>query len=155
MRRLMLAVVVAILAAFGASPAYADSPVACSEQPSVLSCDTDADGIVDVVEEAICGSATCATGVEDNDGNGIPDAQELAESLKTGGPAGPVQLASPGELIVVGADGSIAQFSLWPLAFGAGAFLIAVTFFVVFRRRARDDRSVPTIGRHTAREQLS
>ena len=127
----------AVLAALlvPAVPVAAD-PLSCAEQASVLLCDADADGIVDVVEEAVCGSATCATGTEDVDGNGVPDAEELAESLASGGPGGPVQRASADSLIVVGSDGTITVVSLWYFAAGAAVLLAALAAFVVLRRRA-------------------
>jgi len=34
----------------------------CSEQVDAAVCDSDRDGITDVVEQVVCGSATCATG---------------------------------------------------------------------------------------------
>jgi hypothetical protein len=52
-------------------------PASCA--PS--SCDADSDGIADVVEEAICGSSTCASGQEDLDGDGVRDAEELEAQL--------------------------------------------------------------------------
>jgi hypothetical protein len=113
----------------------AASPPTCSE--SVLVCDVDADGIVDVVEEAICGSATCATGTEDLDANGVVDADELAASLRGGGSGGPVQLQTPDAVTVITPDGAITQVSLWPLAGGAFVFLAAVGAAVTFRRARR------------------
>lgn len=41
--------------------------------PGDRSCDTDGDRIPDAVEQVVCGSATCATGAEDADGDGVPD----------------------------------------------------------------------------------
>lgn len=130
---LLLVLVGALLAPV--APAVAES-LACAEQPSVLVCDADDDGIVDVVEEAICGSATCATGTEDLDGNGVADAEELAGSLASGGPAGPVQPASADSVIVVSADGTITVVSLWTVAAGAAVFLAALTVCVLRRRAA-------------------
>lgn len=40
--------------------------------------DVDGDGIEDGVERLVCGSVTCATGVEDRDGDGVSDAVEVA-----------------------------------------------------------------------------
>lgn len=133
--------VAAVCLAFGAlfvpaAPAVADT-LACAEQSSVLLCDADGDGIVDVVEEAICGSATCATGAEDADGNGIPDAEELAASLRTGGPGGPVQRVSSDSLLLVNPDGTLTSLSLWPFAAVAALLLAGLTVFVVRRHTTR------------------
>jgi hypothetical protein len=54
--------------------------------------------------------------------------------------------------MVVGPDGSIVEFSLWPFAAGSTAFLAVVTFFVFYRRRTRGAGQVRAIGRHAARE---
>lgn len=97
--------------------------------------DIDGDGIVDVVEEAICGSATCATGVEDADADGIPDAVTLTESLRAGGPGGPVQFPSFGEVLVVWPDGQLVQFAWWPVALAVVSLTLAVVGVVVVARR--------------------
>ena len=66
---------------------------------------------------------TCATGDEDVDGDGVPDVQQLTESLASGGARGPIQLSSPSSVLVVSPDGSIAEYSLWPVA-GFAALLL-------------------------------
>jgi hypothetical protein len=144
-------VLVAVATVFPASPAGA-APVACSEQPSVLLCDADGDTIADVVEEAVCGSATCATGTEDLDGSGVPDAEEFAASLRSGGPGGPVRLESPSSLLVVGADGSVTTVDLWLVAGAAGLFLAAVAALVLYRRRSA---VVERRARHRLKELVS
>lgn len=143
--RWVWAVVVGGCCVFAPTPVAAQS-LACAEQASVLVCDADGDGIVDVVEEAICGSATCATGAEDADGDGVPDAQQLAQSLATGGPGGPVQLSSPSTVIVVGADGSVTEFSLVPFAAVAGVLLVGLGAVVAVRRRSVGGRARHRVG---------
>lgn len=122
----------------------------------MLQCDSDGDGIVDLVEEAICGSATCATGAEDVDGNGIPDAEELTESLKTGGPAGPIQTDGPDALLIVNPDGTIAEVSLWPIAGLAALLVAALAAFVVVRTRSslttRHSPARNSTARHSTKE---
>ncbi|MEO8094015.1 MAG: hypothetical protein ABI632_03680 [Pseudolysinimonas sp.] len=151
-----LAVAVALVGAMllGAAPASATA-VICSDQPSVLTCDSDGDGYVDVVEEAVCGTATCATGAEDVNHDGVPDVVAYAASLKQGGPAGPVQQASPSELIVVSPDGAITTVNLWLFASGAAFLLAALAVYVVLRRRALARRPSRGVGRHSAREVTS
>jgi hypothetical protein len=46
---------------------------ACTEHPDASGCDRDNDRIPDVVEMAVCRTATCATGREDSDRDGIAD----------------------------------------------------------------------------------
>lgn len=116
----------------------------------MLQCDADRDGIVDLVEETICGSATCATGAEDNDGNGVADATELAESLQTGGPGGPIQPAGRDALIVVTPDGTLAVLSLWPVAGLAALLLAGLSAYVLARHRNRNVR--PAAARHSMKE---
>ncbi|MES2172115.1 MAG: hypothetical protein V4479_15560 [Actinomycetota bacterium] len=61
--------------------AVAASPTAstgsCLEQPSTSSCDSDHDGIPDVIEVKVCGTGTCATGRGDRDHDGIADWVEV------------------------------------------------------------------------------
>lgn len=72
-RSLSLAIAVAIAALAGVVVATA-APLPAA---AVETADVDGDTIADAVERAVCGSATCATGVEDRDGDGIPDATEV------------------------------------------------------------------------------
>ncbi|MDQ1084851.1 MULTISPECIES: hypothetical protein [Microbacterium] len=72
-RSLSLAIAVAIAALAGVVVATA-APLPAA---AVATADVDGDTIADAVERAVCGSATCATGVEDRDGDGIPDATEV------------------------------------------------------------------------------
>lgn len=78
-----IAVLLAVSALTGTAPAHGSSlPVAagaatCSELTDPALCDSDGDGITDVVEQIVCGSATCATGREDTDRDGIPDWSEV------------------------------------------------------------------------------
>ncbi|WP_282947689.1 hypothetical protein [Cellulomonas endometrii] len=51
--------------------------------PGDRSCDQDGDRIPDAVEQAVCGSVTCATGHEDDDGDGVPDWVERLASRST------------------------------------------------------------------------
>jgi hypothetical protein len=51
--------------------------------PGDRSCDLDADRIPDAVEQAVCGSTTCATGTEDADADGLPDWVEQVASGST------------------------------------------------------------------------
>lgn len=111
----------------------------------VLGCDSDGDGIVNVVEEAVCGSATCATGVEDRDGDGVPDAQELAVSLEQGGPGGPVRFLEFGTVRIVLPGPAVIDVAWWPavvlVAAGAGAVVLVRRRGIVRRDeavRARD-----------------
>lgn len=46
-------------------------------------CDVDGDRIPDAVEQAVCGSVTCATGHEDVDADGLPDWVERLASAST------------------------------------------------------------------------
>ena len=125
----------------GASPAVASEASAaevipCGENP-VTVCDSDGDGVTDLVEEAICGTATCATGEEDADADGIPDAVTLQKSLASGGPSGPVQFPVFGEVLVVRPDGRLIQLAWWPMALAVVAAAALVTASVIFIRRGR------------------
>lgn len=115
------------------SPA-APSAAVCAQD--VAACDIDGDGIGDLVEEAICGSATCATGDEDADGDGVPDAEQLAETLEQGGPGGVVRPADPGWVRLVFPGPVVVEFPWWPFAVGAVA-VVGVVVAVVARRRVR------------------
>lgn len=66
----------------GASPAIA-GPDETRCDPGDRSCDVDVDRIPDAVEQAVCGSATCATGAEDVDGDGLADWVEQVVSGST------------------------------------------------------------------------
>lgn len=117
----------------GHVPSTASEPVGCAED--VLACDSDGDGVADVVEEAICGSATCATGTEDADGTGVPDAEELTASLERGGPGGPVQFRDAGMVRIVLAGPTVIDVPWWPVVvLAAGVVVFGVV--VVVRRRA-------------------
>jgi hypothetical protein len=50
---------------------------ACVENANTAACDSDNDRIADVIETAVCGTATCATGREDTDKDGIADWVEI------------------------------------------------------------------------------
>lgn len=119
------------LAPAPAAPALA--VISCAED--LAACDSDGDGIGDLVEESICGSATCATGDEDTDGDGVADSEQLAESLEQGGPAGPVQLSDPGWVRIVLPGPVVIDVPWWPLAVAvvAGG---GVLIFVLQRRAA-------------------
>ena len=56
----------------------ATAPVVCAERAQSTLCDVDQDRISDVIEEQVCGTATCATGREDRDRDGIPDWSEIS-----------------------------------------------------------------------------
>lgn len=126
----------------GNVPPTASVPVSCAED--VAACDSDGDGVGDVVEEAICGSATCATGDEDADRNGVPDADELMGSLERGGVGGPVQFRDAGMVRVVLPGPTVIDVPWWPAAvLAAGA---AVVFVVVVVRRRAGDRRMDRVG---------
>ena len=50
---------------------------ACVENANTADCDSDNDSIPNLIETAVCGTATCATGREDTDKDGIPDWVEI------------------------------------------------------------------------------
>lgn len=88
--RLAAVVLAAALAlvGFSSSSAFAiEMPAApwveCN--PADVTCDVDGDRIPNLVEEAVCGSATCATGREDRDGDGLADWVEFQASGKVAG----------------------------------------------------------------------
>ena len=118
------------------APAVAGEVIPCGENP-VTVCDSDGDGVTDLVEEAICGTATCATGAEDADADGTADAVVLQRSLVSGGPGGPVQFPEFGEVLVVRPDGRIIQLAWWPMALAVVAAAALVTASVIFIRRGR------------------
>lgn len=133
----VVAVAVVLLAPVDAAVADARvepvAPVSCTED--VAACDSDEDGVIDVVEEAVCGSATCASGTEDVDGDGVADAEELRASLDRGGPGGPVRLRDAGTVRVVLPGPVVIDVPWWPVVAvvaGVGAGVVGV---VVRRRR--------------------
>ena len=130
----VVALVGALVLGWGA-PAVVPAPlpaplpgVSCAED--VAACDSDGDGVRDLVEEAICGSATCATGDEDVDGDGVADAEQLTVSLEQGGVGGPVQFPEFGVVRLVFPGPVVVEFLWVPVALlllvaaGATAFLV-------------------------------
>lgn len=98
-------------------------------------CDIDSDGVADVVEEAICGSATCASGQEDLDGDGTRDADELAAQLPSdatdedaAGDGSTWALELPGGMYL--RPGSLAL-----LIYGVGAVIAAIVVVITLRRQ--------------------
>jgi hypothetical protein len=89
-RHALVALVGVILATLPLAPAAAAPIVTCAERSSSSQCDADTDRIVDVVEQQVCGTATCATGREDRDRDGIPDWSELVA-------CGTARCADPGK----------------------------------------------------------
>ncbi|WP_169582883.1 MULTISPECIES: hypothetical protein [Microbacterium] len=79
----------------------------------------DADEIADLVEEAICGSATCATGVEDHDGDGLSDAAELSGELDAAA-SGDLLVIRDGDLRLLVSDRQAVVVPIW-----AGALAVA------------------------------
>lgn len=120
----------------GASPATAAEVLPCTEYP-VTVCDSDGDGITDLVESAVCGTATCADGTEDPNGDGRADAAALQRMLDGGGPGGPVQFPVFGEVLVVKPHGELVQLAWWPVALAVVAAALLVTASVIFIRRGR------------------
>lgn len=57
------------------APAATAGP--CPAQTDASTCDSDGDGIPDWVEIKVCGTATCATGLEDANHNKVPDWLEV------------------------------------------------------------------------------
>jgi hypothetical protein len=125
---------------FAPSPVADVPPGPQSCAVDVLACDSDGDGIVNVVEEAVCGSATCATGAEDTDANGVPDAEELAVSLEQGGPGGPVRFPEFGTVRIVLPGPTVIDLAWWPavvlMAAGAGAVVLVRRRGIVRRDEA-------------------
>ena len=74
-----------VLGVAGAASAGTPRPVSADLRcdPGDRSCDSDGDRIPDAVEQAVCGSVTCATGHEDADGDGVPDWVERLASRST------------------------------------------------------------------------
>jgi hypothetical protein len=133
MSGIVVGVIGALLVVF-AAPAVASTPVpmvSCAED--VAACDSDRDGIGDLVEEAICGSATCATGDEDVDGDGVTDADQLAGSLEQGGVGGPVQFPEFGVVRLVFPGPVVVEFLWVPVAL----LLLVAAAATVFLVRAR------------------
>lgn len=133
----VVAVAVVLLAPVDAAVADARvepvAPVSCTED--VAACDSDEDGVIDVVEEAICGSATCASGTEDADGDGVADAEELRASLDRGGPGGPVRLRDAGTVRVVLPGPVVIDVPWWPVVAVVAGVGVVVVGVVVRRRR--------------------
>lgn len=132
--------VVAALALVWAAPAssaVAVPPpmVACAED--VAACDSDGDGVGDLVEEAICGSATCATGDEDVDADGVADAEQLTVSLEQGGPGGPVRFSDPGWVRFVLPGPVVVDVPWWPVAVVVAGGVVVLAVVMVRRRAAR------------------
>jgi hypothetical protein len=109
--------------------------VSCAED--VAACDSDGDGIGDLVEEAICGSATCATGDEDGDGDGVADADQLTVSLEQGGPGGPVQFSDPGWVRIVFPGPVVVDVPWWPIAVVVAGGVVVLVVVTVRRRATR------------------
>jgi hypothetical protein len=137
MSGIFVGVVCALVVAWGA-PAVVPTPVpaplamvSCAED--VAACDSDGDGVGDLVEEAICGSATCATGEEDVDGDGVTDAEQLAGSLEQGGVGGPVQFPEFGVVRLVFPGPMVVEFLWVPVAL----LLLVAAAATVFLVRAR------------------
>lgn len=120
------------------APAVPAAPVSlvvsCAED--VAACDSDGDGIGDLVEEAMCGSATCATGAEDADADGVADAEQLTSSLEQGGSGGLVQFPEFGVLRLVLPGPSVIDV-LWVPVAGVLLLGAAAGAFFVFRARMR------------------
>ena len=149
MTGILVGTIGALLIGWGAlaPAAVGDAPAVVSCAEDLAACDSDGDGIGDLVEEAICGSATCASGDEDVDGDGLADADQLAESLEQGGPAGPVQVSDPGWVRLVLPGPTVIDVPWWPLpvvvAAGAGV--------LIFVRRRRAAAGEPAGGaRHSS-----
>lgn len=139
MSGIVVGVVCALVVAWGA-PAVVPAPlpapleaVSCAED--VAACDSDGDGIGDLVEEAICGSATCATGDEDADDDGVADAEQLTESLEAGGAGGPVQFPEFGVVRLVFPGPVVVEFLWIPVAVLLLVAAAATVFFVRTRVR--------------------
>ena len=100
----------------GASPATAAEVLPCTEYPVTVG-DSDGDGITDLVESAVCGTATCADGTEDPNGDGRADAAALQRMLDGGGPDGSsrsarCQVKPHGELVQL--YGGRSRSPWWP-----------------------------------------
>lgn len=136
---LMLALACAPAAPASAGARVSSAPtVSCTED--VTACDSDRDGVADMVEEAVCGSATCATGTEDADNTGTPDVEEQRTSLKHGGVGGPVQFREAGMVRIVLAGPTVIDVPWWPAMVLVGGGLVVVGVVVV-RRRSRARRA--------------
>ncbi len=102
-----------------AEPSGSDVTRAVSCATDARQCDVDADEIADLVEEAICGSATCATGVEDHDGDGLSDAAELSGELDAAA-SGDLLVIRDGDLRLLVSDRQAVVVPIW-----AGALAVA------------------------------
>jgi hypothetical protein len=123
------------LAPVTAAPVSPAVAVSCAED--VAACDSDGDGIVDLVEEATCGSATCATGAEDRDDDGVADVEQLSGSLEQGGPGGPVRASDPGWVRLVLPGPVVVDVPWWPVAVAAVGGVVVGTVVTARRRAAR------------------
>lgn len=114
------------------APAWAPARAAACA-PST--CDIDSDGVADVVEEAICGSATCASGQEDRDGDGTRDADELAAQLPSD--EADDQAADDGSTWALELPGGVylRPGSLALLIYGVGAVIAAIVVVITLRRQ--------------------
>jgi hypothetical protein len=129
-------IVVAGVAAAAPAQAASAADVTLRFAPCAPSaCDVDSDGVADVVEEAICGSATCASGQEDLDGDGQRDADELEAQLPRDDAAGSAPDDGSTWAIPMPGGGFLRPGTLALMIYGLGAIVAAVVVIISLRRQ--------------------